>query len=41
MTSHNKVLVLYKSTVPVKSGGYYEKYMKYKTKYIALKNSML
>lgn len=43
MTSFNKVLVLYKSTmpVPVQSGGYYEKYMKYKTKYIALKNSML
>jgi len=41
ITSFNKVLVLYNSAVPSKTGGYYEKYMKYKTKYIALKNSML
>jgi hypothetical protein len=44
MSSHNKVLVLYNSTknnsTESQAGGYYEKYMKYKTKYLALKNSM-
>ncbi len=45
ITSHNKVLVLYKENESSGSsgqqGGYYEKYMKYKAKYIALKNRML
>jgi hypothetical protein len=38
-SSFNKVLVLYKE--PSQSGGYYEKYIKYKNKYMKLKNSML
>lgn len=40
ITSYNKVLVLYKSTES-QAGGYYEKYMKYKSKYLKLKQSII
>jgi len=42
ITSHNKVLVIYKEpTTSSQAGGYYEKYMKYKSKYLKLKQSII
>jgi hypothetical protein len=42
MTSYNKVLVIYKEpTTSSQAGGYYEKYMKYKSKYLKLKQSII
>ena len=41
-SNSNKVLVIYKEpTTSSQAGGYYEKYMKYKSKYLKLKQSII